>query len=318
MLEQAREVLILEAEAIRAVADRLDARFEEAVRVLLACQGRVVATGMGKSGLIAQKVAATLASTGTPSLFLHPGDGSHGDLGMVTQQDVVLAFSNSGETEEVLALLPVIKRLGAGLISLVGELDSTLGRMSDVALDVSVAREACPLNLAPTSSTTAALALGDALAVALLTARGFDEERFALFHPGGSLGRKLLLTVRRVMHAGEEIPLVDENAPLREALLEMTAKRLGLTGVRSADGALVGVITDGDLRRHLEWEAEGVLSATAKQMMTRNPKTIEADALAAEALRVMQQGQITSLFVMDRGALAGVVHLHDLLRAGLA
>ncbi|MBF0422787.1 MAG: KpsF/GutQ family sugar-phosphate isomerase [Magnetococcales bacterium] len=323
MLNAARRTLNLEAEAITAMAMRLDDRFVQAVERLYTCRGRVVVTGMGKSGLIGQKIAATFSSTGTPALFLHPAEGSHGDLGMLTRQDCVIALSNSGETTEVLAILPVIKRLGVSLIGLVGRIDSTLARMSDVVLDASVVREACPLGLAPTSSTTAALAMGDALAVSLLEKRGFDSEQFALFHPGGSLGRRLLLKVEDIMHRGVEIPLVAEHELGREAILEMTAKRFGMTGVTNPSGELVGVITDGDLRRHLE-RGHDLLTRTAGELMTVDPKTIAPESLAAEALRRMEEKKITSLFVCPeggrhngRGGVVGVVHLHDLLQAGL-
>ncbi len=332
MLKQARQTLQLEAEAILALVDRLDDRFTLAVERILDCKGRVVVTGMGKSGLIGQKLAATLASTGTPAFFLHPAEGSHGDVGMVTRQDVVLALSNSGETWEVISLLPVIKRLGATLIGFVGRIDSTLARMSDVVLDVSVQREACPLGLAPTCSTTAALAMGDALAVALLEARGFGTDEFALLHPGGSLGKKLLLRVRDRMHGRERVPMVPEGHPVRDAMLEMTDKRFGMTGVKDGSGRLIGIITDGDLRRWLERD-ERLLSRRSGQIMTAAPKTIAADALAVEAVRKMEDNKITSLFVVEGalverplvdgtpvegiGRVVGVIHLHDLLEAGL-
>ncbi|HIJ84852.1 MAG: KpsF/GutQ family protein [Magnetococcales bacterium] len=323
MLEVARRTLHLESQAIQAMADRLDGRFEVAVDLLLACRGRVVVTGMGKSGLIGQKIAATLSSTGTPALFLHPAEGSHGDLGMLTRQDCAIALSNSGETAEVVAIMPVVKRLGIPLIGLLGRINSTLAKMSDVVLDVSVAREACPLGLAPTSSTTAALAMGDALAVSLLEKRGFNADQFALFHPGGSLGKKLLLKVADLMHTGSQIPLVPEHESGREAILEMTAKRFGMTGVVNRAGALVGIITDGDLRRHLE-RGSSLLTQKAGELMTANPKTIAPEALAAEALHRMEEKKITTLFVCSEsgdndnlGAVVGVIHLHDLLQAGL-
>ncbi|MBF0419809.1 MAG: KpsF/GutQ family sugar-phosphate isomerase [Magnetococcales bacterium] len=324
MLEAARHILQLEAEAIMAMAGRLNENFVRAVGLLYDCRGRVVVTGMGKSGLIGQKIAATFSSTGTPSFFLHPAEGSHGDLGMLTRQDCVIALSNSGETAEVLAIMPVVKRLGLRLIGLLGRLDSALARMSDVVLDASVSREACPLGLAPTSSTTAALAMGDALAVSLLEKRGFDAEQFAQFHPGGSLGRRLLLRVADLMHTGSKIPLVSEQEQGREVLLEMTAKRFGMTGVINQHGGLVGIITDGDLRRHLE-RGSSLLTETAGTLMTANPKTIVPDALAAEAVHRMEERKITSLFVCpggelenkDRDRVIGVIHLHDLLQAGL-
>nr|CRH08020.1 D-arabinose 5-phosphate isomerase [Candidatus Magnetococcus massalia] len=317
MLQRARETLKLEAEAIDAMQARLDHRFEAAVETMLRCTGRVVVTGMGKSGLIGNKIAATLASTGTPSLCLHPGEGIHGDLGMVTPQDCVLALSNSGETGEVLALLPVIKRLGVPLISILGRMDSTLARQSTVVLDATVEREACPLNLAPTSSTTAALAMGDALAMALLEARGFSEDEFALFHPGGALGRKLLLTVKELMHQGDDLPQVSRHTLVKDALWEMTAKRLGLTAVVERDGRLCGIITDGDLRRRLEDHPHDLMQCRAEEIMSAHPKTIRIGALAAEAVHVMESKQITALMVVEEHRMVGVIHLHDLLRAGV-
>ncbi|MBF0627088.1 MAG: KpsF/GutQ family sugar-phosphate isomerase [Magnetococcales bacterium] len=317
MLERARQVLGMEAEAILAMAARLDERFGQAVELLLACRGRVVVTGIGKSGMIGRKIAATLASTGAPALFLHPAEGSHGDLGMVTRQDVVLLLSNSGETGEVLGLLPVFKRLGVPLIALTGRMESTLARMSDVALDIGVEREACPMGLAPTSSTTAALAMGDALAVCLLEKRQFGPEQFALLHPGGSLGRKLLVRVADRMHTGARIPLVRKEETVRSALFEMTAKRFGMTGVADETGRLVGIITDGDLRRLLERDPDP-LNRLAGAIMTLNPKVIAAEALAAEATRIMEQAKITALFVVTpEQRPLGVIHLHDLLEAGL-
>ncbi|ABK45825.1 KpsF/GutQ family protein [Magnetococcus marinus MC-1] len=317
MLARARQTLELEAEAILAMRERLNGDFVQAVQQILACTGRVVVTGMGKSGIIGHKIAATLSSTGTPALYLHPGEGIHGDLGMLTAQDCVIALSNSGETAEVLALLPVIKRLGTPLIAILGRMASTLARQSDVALDASVAREACPLNLAPTSSTTAALALGDALAVALLEARGFSEDQFALFHPGGALGRKLLLKVEDLMHHGAALPQVARHTLVKDALWEMTAKRLGLTAVLEEDGRLAGIITDGDLRRQLEDHPGDLLNLRAEQIMTVNPKAIQPDALAAQAVHDMETRAITALLVVDAQQLVGVIHLHDLLRAGV-
>lgn len=316
-LRSARRTLAMEAEALQAMAGKLDAGFDKATDLLFSCQGRVVITGMGKSGIIARKIAATLASTGTPAFFLHPAEGSHGDIGMVTQRDVVMALSNSGETNEVLALLPVIKRLGIRLVSLVGNTNSTLARMSDVALDVSVEREACPMNLAPTSSSTAALAMGDALAVALLEKRDFDPEDFALLHPGGNLGKKLLLRVGDLMVHAKDIPLVPIHAGFRETILEMTAKRLGMTGVLDQNGQLAGIITDGDLRRFLEKDPE-ITHRTARDLMTPSPRTIREDALAMEALHTMETHKIACLFAMDgQNHLAGVIHFHHFLAAGL-
>jgi len=318
-INEARRVIRLEAEALLAMAERVDASFERAVELIMASRGRIVVCGIGKSGLVGQKIASTMASTGTPALFLHPAEGIHGDLGMIMRGDVVLAISNSGETEEVLRILPVIKRIGAHLIALTGNPASSLARLSDVSLDVTVAQEACPLGLAPTASTTATLAMGDALAVALVVRRGFKADDFAIFHPGGSLGKKLLLTVEELMHRGAEMPLVGEEVPMREALFEITSKRLGVTGVTDAGGSLVGVITDGDLRRAMERGID-ILAVSAGSLMTRGPKRIGANELAAEALRQMEQASITSLFVTDHGSPVprGIIHLHDLLKAGLA
>lgn len=316
-IERARRVLKIEAEAILSLIPRLDDNFTRAVRLLLECQGRVILTGMGKSGFIANKIAATLASTGTPAFFLHPAEGVHGDLGMVVKGDVVVAISNSGETEEIVSLLPSIKRLGVKLISLVGNVNSTLGKMSDICLDVSVAEEACPLGLAPTASTTAALAMGDALAVVLLQARGFKREDFALFHPGGALGRRLLIKVRDLMHVGEEVPRVRENALMKDAILEITSKKLGVTSVVDQDGRLVGILTDGDLRRALE-KGGNILPHDVSCYMTRNPKVIDEEELAAKALQVMESYAITSLLIVDPDRrVKGILHMHDILRAGV-
>jgi arabinose-5-phosphate isomerase len=273
---------------------------------------------MGKSGFIASKIAATLASTGTPAFFLHPAEGIHGDLGMVVKGDVVVAISNSGETEEIVNLLPSIKRLGVKLISLVGNLNSTLAKLSDVCLDVSVAEEACPLGLAPTASTTAALAMGDALAVALLQNRGFKKEDFALFHPGGSLGRRLLIKVKDLMHVGPEVPQVRAEALMKDAILEITSKKLGVTAVVDDRGGLIGVLTDGDLRRALE-RGGNILPHGISQYMTRDPKVIDEEELAAKALQVMEHYAITSLLIIDsRRQVKGILHLHDILKAGVA
>lgn len=320
ILAEAKRVIQVEAQAVAALADRLDTSFQKSVQLILASKGRVVVTGMGKSGLIGQKIASTMASTGTPAFFLHPAEGIHGDLGMIMTGDVVIAISNSGETEELLRILPVIKRLGASLIAMSGNPDSTLAKAGDLYLDVSVAEEACPLGLAPTASTTATLAMGDALAVALLVERGFRAEDFAIFHPGGSLGKKLLLRVEDLMHTGTAIPLVSESTLMKEALFEITAKGLGITGVTDASGNLSGVITDGDLRRALE-HGENILQATAGHLMRRNPKRILRCELAAAALQVMERFSITSLFVFaseQDQVPCGVIHLHDLLKAGIA
>lgn len=316
-IQHGKRVLEVEARALAALVDRVDERFAKAVDLLYGCSGKVVVSGMGKSGLIGQKIAATMASTGTPAFFVHPADGIHGDLGMLAKQDALLAISNSGETEEVLKLLPFMKRLGIPIIAMTGRPQSTLAKHSDVVLDVSVAEEACPLGLAPTSSTTAALAMGDALAIALLQKRGFREEDFAQFHPGGSLGRRLLFKVRDLMHQGDAVPRVRATAPAREAIREMTAKKLGMTTVVNAKGQLAAVITDGDLRRFLE-KGNSLAKAKAKDMGSRSPKTIQADALAAKALQAMEQFSITSLVVLDEhNRPTGVIHLHDLLKHGI-
>ena len=320
IIEQAKEVLRREAEAISALIPRIDGSFTAAVELVLACEGRIVVTGMGKSGLIGQKIAATLASTGTPAFFLHPAEAIHGDLGMVTGKDIVIALSNSGETDEVINILPVLKRIGAGLIAMTGRDQSTLALNADIVLDVGVAQEACPLGLAPTASTTAALAMGDALAVALLSARNFTPEEFALFHPGGSLGRKLLLTVEKVMHSGEENPVIARDKTLQEALFVITAKGLGATSVVNEAGVLVGIITDGDIRRSLE-KGYDVLSRPLTETMTPTPKTITPEKLAAQALQMMEKNKprpITVLPVVDKTQKpVGMLHLTDLLKAGV-
>lgn len=317
VIKIAQEVLNVEASAVSALAARLDRSFVAAHELLLACRGRVVVSGMGKSGHIANKIASTLASTGTPAFFLHPAEASHGDLGMITDDDVVIALSNSGESPELLAIVPFLKRRGIKFVALTGNPQSTLGREADVHLDTSVEKEACPLNLAPTASTTAALALGDALAIALLQARGFSEKDFALTHPGGALGKRLLIRVSDLMHSGERLPHVGQQASLQDALLEMTRKGLGVTAVVGDANALVGIFTDGDLRRTLEKNADlrGVKIAA---VMTRNPRTIAADKLAAEAAQMMQQRKITCVLIADAdNRLVGALHMHDLMRAGV-
>lgn len=307
----------IERDAIDALTQRINGQFSKACEVIMACKGRVVVTGMGKSGHIGNKIAATLASTGTPSFFVHPGEASHGDLGMITSQDVVIAISNSGNTSEVVTILPLIKRMGAPLISMTGNADSVLAREAVANLDVSVSEEACPLGLAPTSSTTATLVMGDALAVALLEARGFSAEDFAFSHPGGSLGRRLLLKVSDIMHTGDRIPKVNEGTTLSGALLEISRKGLGMTTVIDASGHLSGVFTDGDLRRTLDRNID-VHNTMIEQVMTRNGKTIEADHLAAEALNIMEEMKINALPVTgSEGELVGAINMHDLLRAGV-
>ncbi len=316
-LAAARRVLDIEAGALHALRERLDERFGRAVDLLLGCRGKVVVTGVGKSGIVCRKIAATFSSTGTPALFLHAGEGSHGDVGTLVRGDVLLAVSNSGESEEVLRLLPVARRFGIPLIAVTGNPTSTLARDADVALDVSVPEEACSLGLAPTASTTVTMALGDALAVALLEERGFSAEDFALLHPAGALGRRLL-RVEDLMHRGEQLPVVDAGASLKDTLIAITSKRLGVTGVVDGTGALVGIVTDGDLRRGLE-RATDIRALTAHDLMTTAPKTIAGGALAAEAVGVMERLAITSLFILtdDTRTPCGVIHLHDLLRAGV-
>ncbi len=317
LLASAERTLRLEQQAIEALIERLDGDFERACELILACRGRVVVTGMGKSGHIGGKIAATLASTGTPAFFVHPGEASHGDLGMITPGDVVLALSNSGETAEVTALLPLLKRLGTPLVSMTGRPDSTLARHAEAHLDAGVEREACPLDLAPTSSTTAALALGDALAVALLESRGFTAEDFALSHPGGSLGKRLLLKVSDLMHQGSRLPKVALGSPLRDALLEITRQGLGFTCVIDPEGRLAGVYTDGDLRRTLD-QFSDLSSLTVDQVMTASGKRVSPDTLAAEAVRLMEDNRITALAVVDDdGRPVGALHMHDLLASGV-
>lgn len=313
----ARRVLDVEARAVAALSERLDTDFEGACERILACTGRVIVTGMGKSGHIGSKLAATLASTGTPSFFVHPGEASHGDLGMITSDDVVVALSNSGETGEVLTIIPVLKRKGTTLISMTGRPDSSLARLSDFHLDVAVEEEACPHNLAPTSSTTAALAMGDALAIALLEARGFTAEDFALSHPGGSLGRRLLLKVDDIMHGGERLPMVAGDASLPDALLEMTRKGLGMTTVVDHDGTLIGLFTDGDLRRTLE-KGLDIRTVGIGEVMSRHPVTMPPGHLAAEALQIMETRKINGLIIRDPGGRPlGALNTQDLLRAGV-
>ncbi len=316
LARSAHTVIATETAAIRALESRIDGEFVRACRLILDCNGRVVVTGMGKSGHIARKIAATLASTGTPAFFVHPGEASHGDLGMITREDVVLALSYSGETDELLTILPLIKRQGIPLIAMTGRPESSLARSCDVHLDVSVSAEACPLGLAPTASTTAALVMGDALAIALLEAHGFTAEDFALSHPAGTLGRRLLLRIEDVMHTGEKIPKVDENATLTEALMEMSRKGLGMTGIVDRDQKLLGVFTDGDLRRALDDDGVDMRGAPVSQLMTRTPKTIGPDKLAAEAAQLMDTYKIHALLVVDDdNRVVGALNIHDLMRA---
>lgn len=313
--ESARQVLTIEAAAIELQLTQLDARFEQACERILKCDGRVIVTGMGKSGHIASKIAATLASTGTPAFFVHPGEASHGDLGMITPKDLLLAISNSGETPEVLTILPIVKRMGVPLIGMAAKDSSTLARLSDVFVPVPITQEACPMNLAPTASTTATLAMGDALAIAVLNARDFNESDFARSHPGGSLGRRLLLYVEDLMHKGDEIPCVRHTQPLADALVEMSSKGLGMTAIVDAQDQLLGIYTDGDLRRSLA--ASHDLQSPIEQLMTRNPVTINADVLAAEVVALMKDRKINSILVVDGQRVVGALNMQDLLRAGV-
>ncbi|MBM7622933.1 KpsF/GutQ family sugar-phosphate isomerase [Sporohalobacter salinus] len=314
---QAQRVLDIEKKAIEDLSDSINGTFVELVELILNCSGRVVMTGMGKSGLIAKKLAATFSSTGTPSFFLHPGEAVHGDLGMVTAKDIVIALSNSGETTEVIQIMPVIKRIGAKIVALTGNVDSTLADNADYFLDTSVEQEACPLDLAPTASTTATLALGDALAISLLEARGFEPEDFALYHPGGSLGKRLLLKVEDVMHVRERNPIVTEDKPLKETLFTMTSTQMGAANIVDKAGKLVGVITDGDVRRKLE-KSPDLLQLPAKEVMTVDPVTITADKLAVEAVKIMQDKEINDLPVVNETKEPiGMVNFQDLLKAGV-
>ena len=317
-VERAKRVLEIEADAIRCLMDKIDENFERAVELIYRCNGKVVVMGVGKSGIIAKKIASTLASTGTPAFFLHPVEGMHGDLGMLAKEDIVMILSNSGETDEISRILPLLNRFGNRLIALTGNINSNLAKAGDVVLDVCVGEEACPFGLVPTASTTAVMALGDALAIALLERRGFKDEDYAILHPGGYLGKRLL-KVEELMHTGEAFPMVKENTLMRDAIFEITSKRLGVTGVADAEGNLVGVITDGDLRRALERYGD-LLNRKASEVMTRDPKRIERDSLAARAVQKMEEYSITSLFVFNSGedkTPVGIIHLHDLLKAGV-
>ena len=315
--ESGKKVLRTEAEAISALIKRIDERFVQAIDLIATCQGRTVVTGMGKSGLIANKIAATFASTGTPAFFLHPAEGVHGDLGMISRGDIVIAISNSGETEELIRIIPVLKRLEIPIISLTGNVKSTLAKNSEIAFDVGVKEEAGPHNMIPTASTTAALAMGDALAIALFEKRGLKEEDFAYFHPGGVLGKKLLVRVIDVMQSGQNIPVVFEETMMKDVIAEMSSKKLGMTAVQDKKGLLRGIITDGDLRRFLQYESE-LLRQKAKDIMIWNPKVIMADALGAKAVQIMEQHSITSLVVIEGNRrIIGIVHLHDLLKMGV-
>lgn len=316
-IESAQRTIDMELRAVGELNQRINKDFTTACEVILACKGRVVVTGMGKSGHIGNKIAATLASTGTPAFFVHPGEASHGDLGMITKDDVVIGISNSGNTAEIITIIPLIKRLGIPMISMTGDPKSPLAKAAHANLDVSVSSEACPLNLAPTTSTTVTLVMGDALAIALLESRGFSAEDFAFSHPGGALGRKLLLKVSDIMHKGHELPQVLPTMPLQNALLEMTEKGFGMTTVTDADGKLLGVFTDGDLRRVIDTNVD-LNSVTIEEVMSHKPKTIVSNLLAAEALSIMEKSSITALVIEDENQYpVGVVHMHDIIRAGV-
>lgn len=318
LLDIAKKVLKTEADAVLALTEKLNSDFERAVEIVFKSKGRVVVTGMGKSGLVGKKIAATLASTGTPAFFLHPAEAIHGDLGMVTSDDVIIAISNSGETDELVGLIPFLKRFNVGLISMTGNPCSTLSKVADVNLDISIKEEACPFGIVPTASTTATMAMGDAVAVALLIKRGYKEEDFAFFHPGGSLGKKLFIKVRDLMHTGEALPVVSQDAPMTKAVVEISSKRLGVTIVSDHDKRILGIVTDGDLRRGIEKWGKAVFDMKAGEVMTRNPKTISEDELAAKALSVMEGYSITSLVVPDdEGRARGIIHLHDILKQGI-
>jgi arabinose-5-phosphate isomerase len=315
-IESGLRTIKMEVEAVGLLSSRVDQQFRIACETILACQGRVIVTGMGKSGHIGNKIAATLASTGTPAFFVHPGEASHGDLGMITKTDVVIAISNSGNTNEIVTLLPLIARLGIPLISMTGDEQSQLAKAACANLDVSVTIEACPLNLAPTTSTTVTLVMGDALAIALLEARGFNAEDFAFSHPSGALGRKLLLRVKDIMHEGDQIPVVTADKTLQDALIEMTQKGLGMTTIMSDDAKLVGIFTDGDLRRIIDLKVD-FATTSVSDVMSADPKTIPQNMLAAEALTIMEKASITALIVEEKDHITGVLHLHDILRAGV-
>lgn len=318
ILDIAKKVLKIEADAVSALTEKLNSNFEKAIEIIYNSKGRVVVTGMGKSGLVGKKIAATLASTGTPAFFLHPAEASHGDLGMVTSDDVIIAISNSGETDELINLIPFLKRFNVSLISMTGNPDSTLSKAAEATLDVSVKEEACPMGLVPTASTTATLAMGDALAVALLIKRGFKEEDFAFFHPGGSLGKKLFIKVKDLMHTGDALPFVSPDMPMIKATVEISSKRLGVAIVAGSDKRILGIITDGDLRRGIEKWGKAFFDMNAGEVMTKNPKTISEDELAVKALSIMEKYSITSIVVPDNnGKAVGIIHLHDILKQGI-
>jgi arabinose-5-phosphate isomerase len=316
----AKRVIEIEAEAVSLMENRIDAKFESAVQSILQCSGRLIVSGMGKSGLISQKIASTMASTGTPSHFVHPAEATHGDLGMITKEDIVLIVSNSGETMELIQILPTLRKKGITIIGMIGRQNSTLSKRSDIYLDTSVEKEACTLDLAPTASTTATLAMGDALAVSLLEIRGFNKEDFAELHPGGRLGKRLLLTLDQLVHSGDYIPFVLQSASIKEALLVISEKGLGMTGVLNKKDEMVGIITDGDIRRGLENSGNDLFDQTAEFLMSKNPKSVTADTLAISALELMEKHSITSLFVYSDSTLKrpdGIVHIHDILKSGV-
>jgi arabinose-5-phosphate isomerase len=318
ILDIAKKVLKTEAEAIEALIDKLNGNFEKAVEMIYECKGRVVVTGMGKSGLVGKKIAATLASTGTPAFFLHPAEASHGDIGMVTERDIIIAISYSGETNELTGLVPFLKRFRVNLISLTGDTNSTLAKASDVTLDISVKEEACPMGIVPTASTTATMAMGDAIAVSLLVKRGLNEEAFAFYHPGGSIGKKFFIKVKDLMHSGERLPVIAFEMPVSKALIEVSSKRLGHAIVVDNNGMIAGVLTDGDVRRGLEKWGGKLFEMTAGEIMTTNPKMISEDELAAKALSFMESYSISALIVPNaEGKPLGIIHLHDILKQGI-
>jgi arabinose-5-phosphate isomerase len=317
-LDIARKVLKVEADAVLALTEKLTADFVKAVDIIYNAKGRVVVTGMGKSGLVGKKIAATLASTGTPAFFLHPAEASHGDLGMVTSQDVIIAISTSGETNELIELIPFLKRFSVAIISMTGNMNSTLAGSADATLDISVAEEACPMGITPTASTTATLAMGDALAVALLVKRGFRQEDFASFHPGGSLGRQYFVRVRDLMHSGDDLPVIAPDTSVMDAIMDISSKRLGITVILDNNKKVLGIITDGDVRRGMQKWGKDFLDMKADQVMTKGPKTLNAEELAARALSIMESFSITSLVVTDdKDKAVGIIHLHDILKKGI-
>ena len=316
----AKEVIQVEAMAVALMRDRIDDKFQLAVQKIFDCPGRLIVSGMGKSGLISQKIASTMSSTGTPAYFVHPAEAIHGDLGMITKNDVVLIVSNSGETLELIELLPSLKKKGLSIIGLIGKKESTLAYKSDICIDTSVEKEACTLDLAPTASTTATLSMGDALAVSLLEIRGFDKEHFAELHPGGMLGKRLLLTIDQLVHTGDSIPFVNKNTNIKDALFTISNKGFGVTGVLDKNGIMIGVITDGDIRRGLEENGDSIFEKTAEFLMSKNPKWIDCDTLAISALELMEKHAITSLFVYSSSTMKkpdGIVHIHDILKTGI-